>query len=123
MLHRRPTVRSHAVPITRDARRPRGYCRGRSEREVNVRPKIPILCVAAAAAAAGSVEAATCPIAAQVSARRSTVMLGEPVDLTLVLRNTAAGAIEVRAPSEKTGSVRLWVAETANPTAFRSYNG
>ena len=85
--------------------------------------KIPILCVAAAAAAAGSVEAAPCPIAAQVSARRATVVLGEPVDLTLVLRNTAAGAIELQTPSEKTGNVRLSIAEDANPTAFRSYNG
>ena len=85
--------------------------------------KIPILCLAAAAAVAGSVEAATCPIAAQVSARRPTVMLGEPIDLTFVLRNTAASAIELRAPSEKTGNVRLSIAEDANPTAFRSYNG
>jgi hypothetical protein len=53
--------------------------------EVDVSTKMAILCVAAAAAAAGSVEAATCPIAAQVSARRPTVVLGEPIDLTLVL--------------------------------------
>jgi hypothetical protein len=109
--------------ITRDARRPRGYRRRRRKREVNVSTKIAILCVAAAAAAAGSVEAATCPIAAQVSARRPTVMLGEPIDLTLVLRNTTAGAIELRAPSENSGNVRLSIAENANPTAFRSYNG
>ena len=50
-------------------------------------------------------------------------MLGEPIDLTLVLKNTAAGAIELQAPSEKTGNVRLSIAEDANPTAFRSYNG
>jgi hypothetical protein len=99
-------------------------CRRRDEREVNVSTKIAILCLAAAAAAtAGSVEAATCPIAAQVSARRPTVMLGEPIDLTLVLRNTAAGAIELQAPSEKTSNVRLSIAEEANPTAFRSYKG
>ena len=85
--------------------------------------KIGILCVAAAAAAAGNVEAANCPIAAQVSARRPTVMLGEPIDLTLVLKNTAAGAIELQAPSEKAGNVRLSIAEDANPAAFRSYNG
>ena len=85
--------------------------------------KILVLCVAAAAAAAGSVEAATCPIAAQVSARRSTVVLGEPIDLTLVLKNAAAGAIELRAPSEKTGSVRLAIAADADPATFRSYNG
>ena len=85
--------------------------------------KIPILCVAAAVASAGTVEAAPCPIAAQVSARRPAVMLGEPVDLTLVLKNTASGPIELQAPSEKTGNVRLSVAEDANPTAFRSYNG
>src|SRR5262245_50679573 len=84
---------------------------------------IQILCVAAAAAAAGRVEAATCPIAAQVSARRPSVVLGEPIDLTLVLRNTGAGAIELGAPSEKTGNVHLAIAENANPTAFRSYNG
>jgi hypothetical protein len=88
-----------------------------------VRTKILILCVAAAAAAAGNVEAATCPIAAQVSARRPTVVLGEPIDLTLVLKNTAAGAIELQTPSEKTGNVRVSIAEDANPTAFRSYNG
>ncbi|HEY7116548.1 MAG TPA: hypothetical protein VH475_08180, partial [Tepidisphaeraceae bacterium] len=82
-----------------------------------------ILCVAAAAAAGGSVEAATCPIAAQVSARHPNVVLGEPIDLTLVLRNTAAGAIELPAPSEKTGNVRLSIAEDANPPAFRPYNG
>jgi len=85
--------------------------------------KVSILCVAAAAAIAGSVEAATCPIAAQVSARRPTVVLGEPIDLTLVLKNTAAGAIELQAPSEKTGTVRLSIAEEANPTALRSYRG
>src|SRR4051794_7898574 len=84
---------------------------------LNVSTKILILCVAAAAAAAGSVEATPCPIAAQVSARRSTVVLGEPIDLTLVLKNTAAGAIEVQAPSEKTGNVRLSIADDANPTA------
>jgi len=88
-----------------------------------VSTKITILFVAAAAAAAGRVEAATCPIVAQVSARRPTVVLGEPIDLTLVLRNTAAAAIELRAPSEKTGNVRLSIAEDANLTAFRSYNG
>jgi hypothetical protein len=86
-----------------------------------VSTKIAILCVAATVAATGSVVAATCPIAAQVSARRPTVMLGEPIDLTLILRNTAAVAIELRAPSEKFGNVRLSIAENANPTAFRSY--
>jgi hypothetical protein len=85
--------------------------------------KIPILCVAAAAAIAGNVEAATCPIAAQVSARHPTVMLGEPIDLTLVLRNTAPGAIELRAPSETAGNVRLSIADDANPTTFRAYHG
>jgi hypothetical protein len=74
-------------------------------------------------ATAGSVAAAACPIAAQVSARRPTVVLGEPIDLTLVLKNTGPGAIELQAPSEKTGTVRLSIAEDANPTAFRSYNG
>src|SRR5262245_52431989 len=88
-----------------------------------VSAKVSILCLAAAVATAGSVEAATCPIAAQVSARRATVVLGEPIDLTLVLKNTASGAIELQAPSEKTGNVRLSIAEDANPTAFRSYNG
>ena len=91
--------------------------------EVNVSTKILILCVAAAAVAAGSVEAATCPIAAQVSARPPTVMLGEPIDLTLVLKNTATGAIELQAPSEKSGNVRLSIAEDGTSTAFRSYNG
>jgi hypothetical protein len=90
---------------------------------VNVRPTIPILCVAAAVATGGSVEAATCPIAAQVSAPRPKVLLGEPIDLTLVLRNTGSGAIDLQAPSEKFGNVRLSIAEDANPTAFRSYNG
>jgi hypothetical protein len=88
-----------------------------------VSTKITILCVAAAVAAAESVEAAPCPIAAQVSTRRPTVVLGEPIDLTLVLKNTAASAIELQAPSEKAGNVRLSIAEDANPTAFRSYNG
>jgi hypothetical protein len=90
-----------------------------------VSTKISILCVAvaAAAAAAGSVEAAPCPITARISARPSTLMLGEPIDLALVLTNTAAGAIKVPAPSEKTGNVRLSIADDANPTAFRTYNG
>jgi len=88
-----------------------------------VSAKIPILCVAAAVASAGSVEAAPCPIAAQVTARRPAVVLGEPIDLALVLKNTGSGAIELQAPSEKAGNVRLSVAEDANPAAFRSYNG
>jgi hypothetical protein len=74
-------------------------------------------------AIAGSVEAAACPIVAQVSARRPSVVLGEPIDLTLVLKNTGAGAIALQAPSEKTGNVRLSIAGEADPTAFRSYNG
>src|SRR5262245_23603460 len=88
-----------------------------------MRPAIRILCVAAAVATGGSAGAATCPIAAQLSARRPTVVLGEPIDLTLVLRNTTSGVIELQAPNEKTGNVRLSIAEDANPTAFRSYNG
>jgi len=90
---------------------------------VDVSAKISIVCAAAALATAGSVEAATCPIAAQVSARPASVVLGEPIDLTLVLRNTAAGAIDLFAPSERAGNVRLSIAEEANPAAFRAYNG
>lgn len=85
--------------------------------------KIFALCVAAAAAAAGRVEAAPCPIAAQVSARRPTVVLGEPIDLTLVLKNTAAGAIELQAPSEKNGNVHVSISAGPDPTTFLSYSG
>lgn len=89
----------------------------------NVSVKVPIVCAAAALAAVGSVEAATCPIGAQLSARPASVVLGEPIDLTLVLRNTAAGAIDVHAPSERTGNVRLAIAEDAANATFRAYNG
>lgn len=84
---------------------------------------IRILGLAAALATGRTVEAATCPIAAQVSAHRPSVVLGEPIDLTLVLRNTAPGAIELQPPSEKTGNVQLAIAEDGSRAAFRSYNG
>jgi hypothetical protein len=77
----------------------------------------------AVAACPSRVEAAPCPIAAQVSARRPAVVLGEPVDLTLVLKNTGASAIELHAPSEKTGTVRLAIAADADAATFLSYNG
>jgi hypothetical protein len=90
---------------------------------IDLSTRLQILCVAAAVAAGGSAAAATCPIAAQVTARHPTVVLGEPIDLTLVLKNTGAGAIELQAPSEKFGTVRLSIADEPNPTAFRAYNG
>ena len=90
---------------------------------VNVSVEVSIVCVAAALATVGSVEAAMCPIAAQVSARPASVVLGEPIDLTLVLRNTGAAAIDVYAPSERTANVRLSIAEDTTPAAFRVYNG
>jgi hypothetical protein len=81
------------------------------------------LLVRPVAAADGGTPAGPCKLTATVAASATTILPGEPLDLTLRLKNTSGGDISLEMPSETRGSVRLGIARNVEPLTFRGYMG
>jgi len=68
--------------------------------------------------------AAPCSLAAQTRPTSVAILPGQPIDVSLRLRNTSAGRISFFPPSERQGNVHASVADqSSDPTRYLDYSG
>src|SRR5262245_47836294 len=65
----------------------------------------------------------SCQVVGAVRLASSSVLPGEPIELTFTIRNATAEQISLFKPNELTGNVGLSVADSSGPAVYRSYRG